>query len=66
MRVIGAGRTILTIAHRLSTVKTADRIIVMADGMIIEDGTAQTLSQRIDGVYAQLLATTRQHHGEEA
>ncbi|MCX5852478.1 MAG: lipid A export permease/ATP-binding protein MsbA [Deltaproteobacteria bacterium] len=37
------GRTTLVIAHRLSTVGNADRIIVLADGRIVEEGTHQSL-----------------------
>ena len=35
----GAGRTALIIAHRLSTVETADRVLVVHDGRVVEDGT---------------------------
>ncbi len=47
------GRTSLIIAHRLSTVRDADRILVMKNGKIIEDGNHQTLLAQ-DGLYAQL------------
>lgn len=48
-----AGRTSFIVAHRLSTIKTADVILVMKDGHIIEQGThAQLLSQ--GGFYAEL------------
>ena len=40
------GRTVFVIAHRLATVKQADRILVMQDGMIIEDGTPRDLLAR--------------------
>jgi subfamily B ATP-binding cassette protein MsbA len=46
-------RTTLVIAHRLSTVEHADRIIVMSDGAIVESGTHSELIAR-DGQYAQL------------
>ena len=39
------GRTTLVIAHRLSTIEHADRIVVMANGKIIEMGTHQELIQ---------------------
>ncbi len=38
-----AGRTALIIAHRLSTVETADRVLVVHDGRIVEDGTPAEL-----------------------
>jgi ATP-binding cassette, subfamily B, multidrug efflux pump len=48
-----AGRTILIIAHRISTVKAADQIIVLEDGHVIEQGRHQELVAR-GGVYAQM------------
>ena len=47
------GRTSITIAHRLSTVRDADRILVMSKGSIVEDGTHEDLL-RLDGIYAEL------------
>lgn len=46
-------RTSLVIAHRLSTVRNADRIIVMEQGRIVEDGNHHSLLRR-DGYYARL------------
>ncbi|CAM5589682.1 ATP-binding cassette subfamily B protein [Aquamicrobium terrae] len=47
------GRTTLVIAHRLATVLKADRILVMEDGRIVEEGTHQSLVAK-GGVYAEL------------
>jgi ABC-type multidrug transport system fused ATPase/permease subunit len=48
-----AGRTVIAIAHRLSTLRNADKIIVVEDGVVSEDGSHDHLLA-LDGVYAQL------------
>lgn len=50
---LAKGRTTIVVAHRLSTIKNATRIMVVNDGRIIESGTHQQLIE-LDGVYAQL------------
>ncbi|GMK59760.1 hypothetical protein CspeluHIS016_0803660 [Cutaneotrichosporon spelunceum] len=49
------GRTTIVVAHRLATVKDADRIIVMRGGEIVEEGTHNSLLSDKDGVYFKLV-----------
>jgi subfamily B ATP-binding cassette protein HlyB/CyaB len=53
MRQIAAGRTVFIIAHRLSTVRRADRIITLERGRMVEDGSHDELMSR-NGRYAKL------------
>ena len=59
-----AGRTAIVIAHRLSTVKSADRIVVLQRGRIIEDGTHDSLLADA-GHYAELYNTYFRHQSLE-
>jgi subfamily B ATP-binding cassette protein MsbA len=47
------GRTVITIAHRLNAIRDADKIIVLKDGVVAEEGTNDELLSR-GGVYAEL------------
>ena len=49
-----SGRTVVVIAHRLSTVVRADKIIVMQDGAVVEEGSHTALASRENGLYARL------------
>ncbi|MEY2568918.1 MAG: ATP-binding cassette, subfamily bacterial [Actinomycetota bacterium] len=56
LRTLLADRTAVIIAHRLSTVEIADRVLVLEDGRIVEDGSPSDLLDRPGGHYAALHA----------
>lgn len=49
-----AGRTAILVAHRLSTIRQVDRILVFDQGRIVEEGSHRDLMSRPDGTYRQL------------
>jgi len=53
LRALGQGRTTLLISHRFSSISMADRIVVLRQGRVVEEGTHDTLMRRA-GVYASL------------
>jgi len=55
LTALAEGRTTLIIAHRLATIRDADRILVIADGGVVEEGTHDELVSR-NGAYAALNA----------
>lgn len=58
------GRTTIVIAHRLSTVINADKIITLLDGRIAEEGTHKSLIKQKNGIYARFFAM--QNGGSDA
>ena len=62
LRKLSEGRTTISIAHRLSTAARADRVVVMAYGRVVEDGSHEAL-MALDGEYKRMydawLAATR-------
>ncbi|CAB9528099.1 Lactococcin-G-processing and transport ATP-binding protein LagD [Seminavis robusta] len=51
---LGAQRTVLVIAHRLGTIRNADNIIVLKEGVVCEQGTHDELLSKPGGVYAEM------------
>ncbi len=49
-----AGKTVLVIAHRMRTVEAADKIIVLADGMVAEEGKPEELAAKKDGIFRRM------------
>lgn len=60
---VSEGRTTITIAHRLATVKSSENIIVMKSGKVVETGTYDTLMQKQGTFYA--LAKNQQQKQED-
>jgi ATP-binding cassette subfamily B protein len=56
LRRLSAGRTVITIAHRLSTAEHADRVLVLHEGQLVEEGTHAELLSR-GGIYAGMYAS---------
>ncbi len=54
--IAAGGRTVLLVAHRLSTVVNADQIAVLEGGALAESGTHAELAARPGGVYARLVS----------
>lgn len=54
-------RTTIVIAHRLSTIKDADKIVVFSDGVVVEEGTHDSLLSLSSGHYRRLVDNMTQH-----
>jgi ATP-binding cassette subfamily B protein/subfamily B ATP-binding cassette protein MsbA len=63
MTTLLAGRTTFVIAHRLSTVRRADSILLMEDGSITEQGTHEEL-MAARGIYYQMVVRQMESHGD--
>lgn len=61
---LAQGRTTLTIAHRLTTIKNADRILVLSGNGIVEEGSHKQLLEK-RGMYYDLYMTANRLEGEE-
>lgn len=49
-----AGKTVLVIAHRMRTVEAADKIVVLADGKVAEEGSPKELFAKEDGIFRRM------------
>lgn len=61
---LAQGRTTLTIAHRLTTIRNADRILVLSDNVIVEEGSHNQLLEK-QGMYYQLYTTANARESEQ-
>ena len=48
------GKTVIAVAHRLSTIAAMDRLIIMDKGQIVEEGSHKELLKKKNGLYASL------------
>ena len=61
---LAQGRTTVTIAHRLTTIQNADRILVLSDGKIMEEGSHEELLEK-QGMYYQLYMSVQDKTSED-
>ena len=65
MKTLMRGRTTLVIAHRLSTVRELDRILVFDHGRIVEDGNHANLLRITGGIYRRLVERQAEGLGDD-
>lgn len=58
------GRTTIIVAHRLTTIRDADRIAVLQNGKVVEMGSHKQLIRRSDGIYKQLVSLQQEKNAE--
>ncbi|WP_298647058.1 ABC transporter ATP-binding protein [uncultured Proteiniphilum sp.] len=58
------GRTVLIIAHRMRTVANADKVVVLKEGQVVEQGTPQELLKKNGGVYKNMVELQTPHNRE--
>ncbi len=63
IEILLKGRTSLVIAHRLSTVRSVDRILVLHHGRLVEEGSHRELLARPDGIYRRLVEAQLRRNG---
>jgi ABC-type multidrug transport system fused ATPase/permease subunit len=49
-----SGRTVIVVAHRLSTIRNADKVVILADGCIVEQGAPSDLLARPDSRFRKM------------
>lgn len=64
LELLASGRTTLTIAHRLTTIRNADRILVLSDSNIVEEGSHEELLDK-RGMYYQLYTSANEAETDE-
>ena len=62
---LGGSVTTLVIAHRLSTVEKADRIVVLKKGRIVQDGTHDALKQEVGSLYHKMVSEHEKSQAKE-
>lgn len=55
-----AGKTVLVIAHRMRTVEAADKVVVLAEGRVAEEGSPAELMAKEGGIYRRMVELQRE------